>query len=289
MDLKQLQYFLAIAEAGQITAAAKKLHMAQPPLSQQLMLLEAELGVQLVERGARHLQLTGAGELLRSRAEQLLELRDATVKEVHDLSQGATGSLSIGTVSSSGAALLNERLADFHRKYAGVRFEIHEGNTFGLMDMLRKGLIEVGIVRTPFNARDFECRYDQPEPMIAVMTAAYDWDPGRSVIALAELRERPLIIYRRFEQLIGEACLECGFEPDYFCKNDDARTTLLWANAGLGIGIVPRSAFGLAGGHELRFKEIDAPKLHTRIAAIWVRDRYLSALAGKFIASFGGA
>lgn len=288
MDIRQLKYFLAIAEEGQITSAAKKLQMAQPPLSHQLKLLEEELGVKLVERGPRNLHLTDAGEMLRVRAQQIVDLTDSTIREVSDFASGWKGTLSIGTVSSSGTALLHERLAAFHKLYPGVQFEIHEGNTFSVIDQLSKGIIEVGIVRTPFHSAGLGVKYAEWEPMIAVMSGKYDWTGSRDTIELGELKDKPLIIYRRFEQLIRESCLNQGFEPTFFCKNDDARTTLLWANAGFGIGIVPRSAFDLASSGNLLRKEIRSDSLRTRIAAIWMKDRYLSSLGAKFLDCFAG-
>ncbi len=287
MDIRQLKYFLTIAEEGQITSAAKKLQMTQPPLSQQIKLLEDELGVKLMERGSRHIRLTAAGEILLNRARQILELSDSAVKEIHDFNKGLNGTLSIGTVSSSGAVLLNDKMVEFQEKYAGVKFEIYEGNTFALIDLLNKGIIEVGIVRTPFNAFNFGCIYAKPEPMIAAMTKKYCWSPKKTNLSVSELQGKPLIIYRRFEQLIYETCLEHGFEPEILCKNDDARTTLLWANAGLGIAIVPKSAFRLAANNHLLYKEINDKKLRTQIAAIWLKDKYISTLAEKFIENFG--
>jgi DNA-binding transcriptional LysR family regulator len=209
------------------------------------------------------------------------------IKEINDYSKGLKGTLFIGTVSSSGAVLLNKRMVEFHNRYSGISFEIYEGNTFKLIDLLNKGIIEVGIVRTPFKNFNFECRYAESEPMIAAMTKDYYWD-GNDKISINELKNKPLIIYRRFEQLIQEVCMDNGFEPNVFCRNDDARTTILWANAGLGIAIVPKSAFALAANNNLVYKEIGCEKLTTRIAAIWVKDRYLSSLALKFIESFGG-
>ncbi|MBU5590212.1 LysR family transcriptional regulator [Clostridium sp. MSJ-4] len=287
MDIKQLKYFLTIAEEGQITSAAKKLNMSQPPLSQQLKLLEEELEVKLIERGSRHLQLTDAGKMFMNRARQILELTSSVEKEVKDFSKGLQGTLSIGTVSSSGATLLNERISEFHKEYDCIKFEIYEGNTFTLIDLLNKGIIEVGIVRTPFNALNFECKYAKTEPMIAAIPKEYYWESAQATISLNELKDKPLIIYRRFEQLICEVCMEQGFEPEIYCKCDDARTTLLWANAGLGIAIVPKSAFELATNNNLLYREIESEKLRTKIAAIWVKDRYISPIASKFIESFG--
>ncbi|WP_438431547.1 LysR family transcriptional regulator [Gorillibacterium sp. sgz500922] len=287
MDIRQLTYFLAIAEVGQITAAAKRLRMAQPPLSQQLRLLEEELGVKLVERGARSIRLTGAGELLRDRARQIISLTDSAIREIEDYAKGLTGTLTIGTVSSSGAALLEERLSDFHQAYAGVKFELHEGNTFAVLDMLRKGIVEVGIVRTPFPTASLECLYVDSEPMVAVMAPGLAGPDDVSPLPVGSLAGRPLILYRRFESLIREACGLAGFEPEVFCLNDDARTTLQWAKAGLGIGLVPESAIRIAGSGGLLVREISSDVLKTRIAAIWMKDKYLSAPAARFLESFG--
>lgn len=285
MDIKQLKYFLTIAEEGQITAAAKKLHMAQPPLSQQLKLLEEELGVKLFDRGLRHVRLTEAGELLRTRAQQIVELSNYTINEIKDYTQGLTGTLSIGMVSSSGSVLLNEIILDFHKQYLGIKFELHEGNTLTILDLLNKGIIEVGVVRTPFKALGTECKYMKSEPMVAVMTKDYCED-NNPELSILDLKNKPLIIYRRFEQLIHEACLEHGFEPNIFSKNDDARTTLAWSNAGLGLGILPMSAFQLGKNDNLIYKKIDYDTLITSLAVIWNKERYLSSLAKKFINYF---
>lgn len=286
MDIKQLRYFVAIAEEGQITAAAKRLHMAQPPLSQQLKLLEIELGVKLVERGSRHIQLTDAGEILRTRAEQILELSDSTINEIDDFKKGLRGTLSIGMVSSSGALLIKNVMNKFHKEYSGVKFSVQEGNTFKVLELLNKGIIEIGIVRTPF--KDLNCNYKcmKREPMIAAMTKEYSLELEENNIWLKQLKGKPIIFYRRYEQLIMETCQESGFEPEVFCRNDDARTTLMLANAGFGIAIVPKSSFQLSCNENLIYKEIKNEKLKTSICIIWIKDRYMSSLAEKFIKSF---
>ena len=93
MDLKQLQYFVAIAEAGSITAAAKKLHLSQPPLSMQLKLLEEEMGTLLIERGPRSVTLTDAGRLLYRHAKQILTMADNALHDLADFNQGLRGTL----------------------------------------------------------------------------------------------------------------------------------------------------------------------------------------------------
>lgn len=286
MDIRQLRYFLTIAEEEQITSAAKRLHIAQPPLSQQLKALEEELGVKLVERGSRKIQLTDAGQILRNRAEQILELTEATSRELKDFSEGIQGTLSIGAVSSSGAALLPERIHNFHSKFPNINFDIWEGNTYRILEILNSGVIEIGIVRTPFNLENLESIPLPIEPMIAAFSDDVYFKEDQEHICLTDLIDKPLILYRRFEKIILEACHNNGFEPKLFCKNDDARTTLLWADSGMGIAIVPQSAIELIGSTKLKYKPIKEPALETQIVAIWMKNRYLSTAARHFLETF---
>lgn len=285
MDIKQLKYFYTIAEEGKITTAAKKLHIAQPPLSYQLKNLETELGVKLVDRGSRSIRLTDAGLMLYNRAKQILNLTQTTIDEINDFKEGTHGTLSLGTVSSSGAPLVNNILTKFHNKYPYVNFEIHEGNTYELLEILNRGIIEAAIVRTPFNTYDLNSIYLPYEPMVAAMTEAINYSDSNTT-DIKDLANKPLIFYRRFEKLIYEACENSGFHPKVFCKNDDARTTLLWANAGLGIAIVPKSSVGLIGSSNLICKEINDTSLSTRLAAIWPKNSYISSTAKNFFEMF---
>jgi DNA-binding transcriptional LysR family regulator len=125
-------------------------------LSHQLKLLEDELEVKLIERTTKKFQITGAGELLQYQAEQILELVKTTVKELENYNNESQGRLSIGTVPSSGAVFLPELLSTFHEKYPGLNFQIREGDTYKIIEMLTRGIIDIGIVRTPFNSEIFE-------------------------------------------------------------------------------------------------------------------------------------
>jgi LysR family transcriptional regulator, salicylic acid-responsive activator of bsdBCD len=276
---------MAIAEEHQITAAAKKLHIAQPPLSYELSQLEQELGVQLVKRGARSAELTDAGILLYKRAEQILAMTTTTTHEVQNYGKGMKGVLSIGAISSSGGLLPNKRMLDFTTHYPDIRFELHEGNTFAIIDMLEQGIIDIGIVRTPFSDEKYNCRYAVQEPMTAVMTEKYVHD-ATAKITLNELGELPLILYRRYESLIHEVFSGEGMKPFIACINDDARTTYIWAEKGFGVGILPKSILQVLNPINLICKDIDCTALCTKIAVIWKKERYLSPLAQKFISFF---
>lgn len=279
MDIRQLTYFMVIAEEGQITAAARRLHMAQPPLSQQMKALEEELGVQLLQREPRSVTLTDAGEILYRRARQILTLTDSTRREIADFKNGLRG-----TVSSSGSVILRPALRQFHASHRGIRFEIYDGNTFRVLDMLGKGLIEIGIVRTPFKQDAFDCTLLPEEPMVlAYADTLADPSPGQPTLTIEQLQGLPLILYRRFDQLFHDVCEAHNLTPNLLCRNDDARTTLLWAETGLGYAVVPASAISPARLPQLQTKAIDEPRLRTQLAVITPKHRYLSSIARQFI------
>ena len=269
MDIKQLEYFQAVVEEGSISAAARRLHLTQPPLSLQLRLLEEELGIRLLERGPRKVSLTDAGKLLYKRAAAILEMSSSTVRELEDYARGLSGVLRLGTVSTSGPALFHHRIPAFHAAYPNVRFEIQEGNTFELLELLRAGIIETAVVRTPFQEEGLGALYLEEEPMAAVgLSRLLDAaplereegtgkgekpedrrllagegekrpSPEAPALSLVELAGRPLILYRRFEKLVEGVCRQAGFVPDIVCRCDDARSALMWARAGVGVALVP--------------------------------------------------
>lgn len=283
MDIRQLKYFQAIAEEGQISKAAKRLNMAQPPLSQQLKLIESELGVQLVERGPRQIKLTEAGRLLQDRAGQIIELLNATAAELQDLNSGSRGTLSIGAVASAGATFLPERIRHFHSQYPGINFQFWEGNTMRILELLQNGVIEIGIARAIYDPAFFQA-YDLPtEPMIAAQRLNGLQKPSATRLQVAELREKPLLIHRSNEALVSEVCRKNGFQPTILCRGDDIRSLLAWADAGLGVAIVLKSASGLVPTKHLTFQEIADPALSIKKAIIWNRNRYLSNVARNFL------
>ncbi|MHB1653050.1 MAG: LysR family transcriptional regulator [Desulfitobacteriaceae bacterium] len=285
MDIRQLTYFLAIIEEGNITRAAERLHIAQPPLSQQLKLLEDELGVKLVERSTRKMQITDAGQMLRQRAKQMLELMETTIKELKDYNEGLQGTLSIGTISS-GAMLLSKRIHSFHQIYPGINFQIREGGTYEILELLKSRVIEIGIIRTPLNTEAYESICLPNEPMVAATRDDSNWEEHQKYIHLTELANKPLLVDRRYEKIIVESCQQAGFEPRIICKSDDSRAILLWANTGMGTAIVPKTWIGLIQNTNLKYKVIDEPSLITGTAIIWLKNQYLPSAARHFLETF---
>ncbi len=287
MDIRQLHYFLTVAKEGQITRAAARLHMAQPPLSQQIQLLEDELQVRLFNRTCHGVVLTPAGIVLRERAEQVVEMMQSIRRELTDLNDGLHGVLNIGTVASSGAALLPQMMQRFHCQYPRVVFQVWEGDTYRVAELLARGVVEIGIVRTPFvnDVMHIKPLSDgRDDPMAAVAQSGLL--SGSGPMPLGELGGCPLILHRRYESLFADVCQAAKVEPLVVCRGDDIRSMLVWAEEGLGIAIVPESTVGLAHCPGLHARRLDDNSLRTGVAVVWPKNRYLSVAAQRMIHLF---
>ncbi|BCZ45121.1 LysR family transcriptional regulator [Clostridium gelidum] len=286
MDLKQLTYFLEIIKEENITKAAEKLHIAQPHLSHQLKLLEDELNTKLIQRTTRKFQITEAGELLQKRGEQMINLLKTTIKELNDINEGITGTLSVGTISAKGDTLLLKKINEFHKAYPNVNFIIKECNTMEILELLKVGLIEIGIVRTPFNSNEVESIHLPSEPMIAVYCNDTYFNDNKNSINISELKDKPLLISSKFENMLLDVCEVYNFKPRILCQINDARSLLLWASTGMGIAIVPKDWIDISKNINLKYSEINEPSLITRSEIIWTKNHYLSSVANHFLETF---
>lgn len=287
MDIRKLQYFLAVAEEGQITKAAKRLHMAQPPLSQQIKMLESELGLQLIDRnGGRKITLTDAGQALRTRAEQILGLVDQTVIELKDFADKSPETLSIGISTTWDVTFLPDRIRDFRRRHPENRLQLQGNDSNKIEELLTQGIIEIAIARLPADLENCEAISLPDEPFVAAFSPDQSHGIQANYVRLVELTNIPLIIHREHKPLL-EYFEQTGLEPKIRCRHSDIRSMLAWAGTGMGIAIVPKSATNLIPGNTLIIKDIIEPALRTSpTAVIWLRDRYLSAPARHFIDMF---
>ncbi|MBS6952026.1 MAG: LysR family transcriptional regulator [Enterocloster asparagiformis] len=296
MNLKQMEYFTAIVSEGSISGAARVLHISQPPLSAQMRLLEEELGVTLFDRGSRSIQLTEAGRLFYDRAASILDMTRAARKDLEQLGEGLLGTLRLGMISSVETQEIITSIASFRERYPKVSFRIYEGNTYQLLDKLSTGQIDAALVRTPFPEEAYDCRYLEEEPMMAVGRADFFSLDCGAQIPLKELAALPLIIYRRWESVLGR--LFPNPQPEYLCVNDDARTSLIWAASGAGVAVVPasivRGAWEQAGETppwgraplSLAAKVICDPPLTSTITLVKLKNAGLSAIGQHFFQYF---
>jgi DNA-binding transcriptional LysR family regulator len=287
MEFRQLKYFLAVAEEGLIVKAAERLNITQPPLSQQLLSLEEELGTQLFIRSKKHIQLTKSGQILKRRAEQMMELMNAAVNEIQEADTGVCGRLSIGVITSFGGGLLPGQIASFHERYPNVTFDLHQGDTQKIMELLQIGIIELGLVRAPFNMEVFDFKL-LPQEELVLAAKAELFPKGAAPISFSQLDKQPLLLHNRHVAMVTQQCHMQGFEPYIFCTSDDIFPLLRWAAAKLGIAVVPAAAmqFPEIESWHLQFRHTDPATLTTTGALIFVKHKSLSTAAQHFIAEF---
>lgn len=171
------------------------------------------------------------------------------------------GTLRLGAVSSVGSTVLNKWIVELHKKYPDIHYEIFEGNTYEQIEQLQNHTIELALVRSPFPSNGMHVIPLRTEPMMAVGKQDFfpDTPSDSDEIPLSVLSGKPLIIYRRWEENIVSAFSKQQLSCQIFCKNEDARTTLYWADAGLGIGIIPESAVSLIESTDTVCKNHDHP------------------------------
>lgn len=289
MDIKQLRYFCTIAEEGQVTRAAKKLHMAQPPLSYQLKSLEEELGVLLLERNGKKMELTDAGTILYERARSLLLQMEAAVSEVKEAGEGLTGLLSIGSVKTC-FSYIPERIRFFREQYPNVSFRLHEGDSYRLAEDVRSRQIELALIRMPLDLHDFHHLPLSKDPFAAIVP---DHWPIESTICMKDLSDLPLLLLHRVSgiglyELVLNAFHKKGLTPQIVCQCPDAAMLMSLVREGVGAAMLPESTLLAFPNSGLKAVRIQDASILSDCALIWLKDRSLSKKAVRFRETFVG-
>jgi DNA-binding transcriptional LysR family regulator len=253
MDLQRLRYFVAVAEERHITRAAARLGMAQPPLSQQIRLLEVELDTRLFERLPKGVALTPAGEALLEDARALLDAADRAVRRVHRVGAGEEGEL-VGGLTTSAALhpLVPRLLRAFHDAHPAISYNLHEGNAAELTEAVLVDRLSFCIVRA-LVARPPTLSFVDlgVEQLLAVLPLNHHLPVrkgrnGVGKIAMKALADQNFILVRRhaapglYANII-EACRLSGFEPRVVAEVGRMLTNLNLVAAGIGVSCVPES------------------------------------------------
>lgn len=244
MELRHLRFLTHIADYGSFTRAAEALHMAQPPLSQQIKRLEDDLGVRIFERSGRGAKLTMAGATLIERARAILALAEEFEDLARALGAGDQGDLRIGMAGGvSLLPLIPAAIHAFRREKPGVTVTLEESNTPALCASLRHGQVDIAIIRPPVFDADIVVR-----PLIDELTiiALPDTHPRAKAegLYLHEIADDPLILFERhlgpgFYDTIISACLQSGFSPQLGQSAPQVAATIPMVAAGMGVAIIP--------------------------------------------------
>ena len=247
MELRQLQYFLAVAEELNFCRAARRVNISQPPLSMQIRNLEEELGVRLFSRTSRRVELTEAGKVFLEEVRRILENIQAAVQMAKDAAKGRIGRIAVGFVSPAMDAFLPESIRIFSRNNPGIVLTLNELSTNEQIESLYAGRIQVGFVRLyRHELNEIECEIVWNEPYVLALPKGHPLAVRRK-IALSKLKGQPMIMYpRSIQPLLYDNIIKCceaaGFKPEISQEARTKHTTTALVAAGLGVAIVPESS-----------------------------------------------
>jgi DNA-binding transcriptional LysR family regulator len=273
MELRQLEYFVAVAEEANFTRAAARVHAAQPGVSAQVRKLERELGEDLFDRSGRAVRLTEAGEAVLPYARAALAAVEGAGRAVDELAGLLRGRVAVGTVTSTSSRDLDlpGLLADFHRDHPGVEVTLSEDDSESMVRALLDGRLDLALVSLGGKSvPGIETRVVTDDRLVAAVGRD---DPlaARASITLKALEGRPLVCLPRgtgIRSLIDEACAAAGFRPRVAFEAGDPNALARLAGRGLGVAILPES---LAGYYreELRTIGIVRPELRGSVDLAW--------------------
>lgn len=245
MELRHLRYFVAVAEELHFHRAAERLHISQPPLSQQVRALEAELGVQLLERNRRSVALTAAGAVFLREAREILASVDAATEAARSVARGEAGRLALGFVGSAMHGALPGVLRAHRRAFPKVQLVLTELPTAGQLEALMAGRIDVGVIRPPVREPGLAFETIHTEPVVIALPADHRL-AARGEVALADLVAEPFVLLARREapglyESLAQAMADAGGVPDVVQEAREMQTVVGLVAAGLGVSLVPAS------------------------------------------------
>jgi DNA-binding transcriptional LysR family regulator len=246
MELRHLRYFVAVAEELHFGRAAERLHIAQPPLSQQIRRFEAELGEPLLYRTTRNVELAPAGEVMLERGREILAAVDAAVDDARRAARGEYGRLAIGFTGSVTYATLPSVAAALRNELPGVMLDLRgELLTPAQVAQLLDGTLDLGLLRPPVNDRDLKTEVLRSEPLVAVLPESHPL-AGEEAVHLEMLAGEPFVTYpSHFRSVVHDAvedaCAAHGFEPITAHEVAETSTLVSFVAAGLGVSLVPAS------------------------------------------------
>lgn len=285
MELRHLRYFIAVAEELNFSRAAERLHMAQPPLSQQIRALETELGVQLFERDKRPLQLTHAGQAFFQEAQLVLAQVEQAARRAQQASRGEVGRLAIGFNSTVTQSVLPNFLNSFQTQFPQVRLNLYELDSQTQIQQLNDRIIDCGFLHSQIqDYRDLSFLPVFREPLIAAIPQNH-FLLMHEEIPLSALSQESFILPpshmgQGFYYQVLNLCQDNGFIPNVVQQARWLQTALGLVAGGLGIALVPASMQNLQRVG-VCYREVQ-PTFEIETIAVW-RSQNASPVLQEFL------
>lgn len=247
MELRHLRYFVRVASELHFGRAAEQLGISQPPLSQQIRLLEAELGVQLFERSSRKVRLTVAGRLFLDEAKATLERADHAVNVTRRAASGELGELNLGiTASSLFTPMVGDTIAEFRRRYPDVHLDVAEHSFSAQCEAVGNGTLDIGMIRSgrrPVLPNGLALTHLGSDRMFVAMEAGHRLATSSEPISITDLAGEPMVHYpydrEGFLEDLHRLFDSAGLRPHFAVEAREMSTLLGLVSAGIGISVLP--------------------------------------------------
>lgn len=272
MDIKQLRYFIAVAEELSFVRAANRLHMSQPPLSQQIKALEDEIGVQLLHRTKRDVSLTDAGKRLLTDGRAIVEQVRLAAEAAVRTATGEVGALRIGMVNSALFHVMPLILERMREHYPAVQIEISDIGSQDQIRAIEEGGMDIGVIHAAATGSGIEKHAIFSEPFSVVLPVGHPM-AGKPDLTLSDLSDELFIAFSRqlspslFDAFIA-SCLEAGFSPKIRHHARQVSSIMQMVHCGLGISFVP-SSFQKCGFDGVEFRPMTASTGRVNMFAVW--------------------
>lgn len=284
MELRVLQYFLAVTREQSISGAAESLHLSQPTLSRQLKELEEELGKQLFVRGNRRVTLTEEGMILRKRSEEILELVKKAEDEISLSDETVAGDITIGAGETDGIRLLTNAAQMLQKEYPLIHFHIVSGDRVTVTEEMDRGLIDFGLLFGKIDNLKYEYIQIPYKDRYGVLMRRDSELAEKKTILPKDLLTQPLILSR---QALNDSSLQAIFGCDKEKLNIVATYNLLFngslmVDEGMGYAVCLDKIINVSGESNLCFRPFE-PEVEAHLSLAWKKYQVLTKAAEKFL------
>src|SRR5690625_2692352 len=242
MELRQIKYFIEVAKREHVTEAANALHVAQSAISRQIFNLEEELGVDLFIREGRTIKLTPIGRIFLEQMERAIHVIEDAKQVVEEYVDPEKGTIHIGFPSSLASYIMPTAVYYFRKEYPNVKFELHQDTYNGLIDSVKRGVINIALLGPPpAEEEKLKSTILFTENIVALLPSSHPLS-NKSSIRLSELQEDAFVLFPKgyiLRDVIIEGCLQRGFQPNVSFVGEDFDTIKGLVSAGLGVSLIP--------------------------------------------------
>lgn len=285
MDIRQMQYLIEVARLGSFTKAAQALFITQPTISKTVKAMEEELGVVLFDRVGKKIELTDAGQIIVSQAQQIVTSFQNLMAELDDLRNLKKGHIRIGLPPMVGSSFFPKVIGEFHQRYPEITIQLFEDGAKKVEQGVASGALDVGVAVLPTVEEELSCFPFVEEKLNLVVHPTHPL-AERASADLAELSQDGFVLFREdftlHDRIISE-CARAGFQPHVIYESSQWDLISEMVAVGLGITLLPETICREIDDERVRIIPLVKPVIPWKLGIVWRDDRYLSFASREWI------